>query len=530
MKKIVSSLLIFTMLFSLITVLPVSAKEFSDLNGHWGLEYINTLVNDGTINGYEDGTFRPNNTVSRAEFVKMIGKGSEKSNIEYIDVPADHWGYEYIMYSGLEVKGSAFLPNKAITRGEVLNLIWKRAGSKTGVIAPAIITNQGKNKDAIAWGYTYGIMSGDDGLNLRLDDTLTRAEGAALIVRSRQINDATPKKNFVDTVSEDILKAAFNSQILFDKEYTPDATFTNGEMAKASLRFGARQYNLTYGNITAKNELGCDYGKDFYVARNETLGGVPNTVEFVNANAKTGDTLSQLCYNLIKLVTSTASFKADKSYDDLKFTSDAQKKYLDYAAANGIYLYADNIINPEKEITMKEFAALLIQLDACLGTQVSYNSKGQGTNENLNLSVATYPENFEDYTAIIKSIPTYIYANKISDAKAKDMYTFATVMKSMFLNPLKEMETAFEKNNAKVDFTFYPALVTNPDSYFVYRVKMTVNEATNVSLKSLCDDKLECDDVILNTGDEIYMDLKILLPLGDLVLFYKDAKIVNIIK
>lgn len=530
MKRTLSLLLVFTMLFSLLLVLPVSAKEFSDLNGHWGLEYINTLVNDGTINGYEDGTFRPNNTVSRAEFVKMIGKGNEKSAIEYIDVPADHWGYEYIMYSGLEVKGSAFLPNKAITRGEVLNLIWKRSGSKTGVVAPAVITNQGKNKDAIAWGYTYGIMSGDDGLNLRLDDTLTRAEGAALIVRSRQINDATPKKDFIDTISEDILKAAFNSQILFDKEYDPDATFTNGEMTKAALRFGARQYNLTYKNLPVINELDCEYGKDFYVARSETLEGVPNTVEFVNANAKIGDTLSQMCYNLIKLVTTTASFKTDKSYDDLKFTSDAQKKYLDYAATNGIYLYADNKLNGEKEITMKEFAAFLVQLDACLGTQVSYNSKNQGTNENLNLQVNKYPSNFEDYTAIIKSIPTYIYENKISDAKAKDMYTFATVMKSMFTNPLKEMETDFATKGAKVTFTYYPTLVTNPESYFVYRVKMTVNEAENVSLKALLGDKLTCEDVTLNTDDEYYIDLKILLPLGDLVLFYEDATIVNVIK
>ena len=110
------------------------------------------------------------------------------------------------------------------------------------------------------------------------------------------------------------------------------------------------------------------------------------------------------------------------------------------------------------------------------------------------------------------------------------MYTFATVMKSMFTNPLKEMETDFATKGAKVTFTYYPTLVTNPESYFVYRVKMTVNEAENVSLKALLGDKLTCNDVTLNNGDEYYIDLKILLPLGDLVLFYKDATIVNVIK
>lgn len=530
MKKPISLFLIFTMIFSLLITMPVSAKEFSDINGHWGLDYINILINDGTINGYEDGTFRPDNTVSRAEFVKMIGKGAEKSNIEYVDVPTTFWGYDYIMYSGLEVEGNSFLPNKPITRGEVLNLVWKRCGSVTGVTAPSVITKQGSNKDAAAWGYTYGIMTGNDGLNLRLDDTLTRAEGAALIVRSRQVNESTPKKDFVNTISEDILKTVFNSQILFDKEYAPDATFTNGEMAKASLRFGTRQYNLTYKNISAINELECDYGKDFYVARNETLSGVPNTIEFINAPAKTRDTLSQMCYNLTKLITSTASFKSDNSYADVSFTSDTQKKYLDYAATNGIYLYADNTIKPDKEITMKEFACILLQLDSLIGTQVSYKSNGAGENENLNLDIAQYPSNHENYTAIIKSIPTYIYQNTISDAPAKDMYTFATVMKAMFLNPLKEMEKDFSNKGAKVTFTYYPTLVTNPETHFVYRVKMNVDEAKNISLSTLCSNKLVCEDVIINTGDVLYMDLKIKLPLGDLILYYKDAQIVKIIK
>ncbi|UKI35328.1 MAG: hypothetical protein L6V93_14195 [Clostridiales bacterium] len=37
----------------------------------------------------------------------MIGKGSEKTDVVYTDVPADHWGYDYIMYSGLDVFGHA---------------------------------------------------------------------------------------------------------------------------------------------------------------------------------------------------------------------------------------------------------------------------------------------------------------------------------------------------------------------------------------------------------------------------------------
>ena len=527
MKKTVSIILTLALIFSSFAVMNAFAVSFSDLEGHWGKSYIDVLVNDGTINGYDDGTFRPDGTVTRAEFVKMIGKGSEKTDVVYTDVPADHWGYDYIMYSGFDVSGTQFMPDKAITRGEVLNLIWKRNGSKTGISAPSVITSQSDNKDAVAWGYTYGIMTGDDGLNLRLGDTLTRAEGAALIVRAREINENSPAKDFADIVSPDVLKAVFNSQTLFDREYNPDSAFTNGEMARAVLRFGSRQYNLTFKNVSAVNELDCEYGKEFYVTRGETLGGTPNTAEFVGKNANVGDTLSEMCYNLIKLVTKSAKFDTSASYPDVTSADSTQKKYLDYAASNGICLFADGKIHPDKEITMKEFAAVLLQLDAVIGTQVSYASDGRGTNENLNTDVAKYPENYGDYTAIIKSIPNYVYSNKISSAKASESYSFASAMKQMFVNPLSEMEKTLEKGGIKANITYYPTLVTNPESYFVYRVKVSVSEADNASLAAALGDKYKCADIAVNSGNTVWVDLKFKLPMGDLLLFYTDAEIVN---
>ena len=48
------------------------AVSFSDLDGHWGKSYIDVLVNDGTINGYDDGTFRPDKEITRTETVKLV--------------------------------------------------------------------------------------------------------------------------------------------------------------------------------------------------------------------------------------------------------------------------------------------------------------------------------------------------------------------------------------------------------------------------------------------------------------------------
>ena len=181
-KRLFVFALSLTLLISSFVV--ANAISFADIEGHWAESYINVLISDGTINGYEDGTFRPSGTVTRAEFTKMIGKGPTRFESDFKDVPTTHWGYEYIMYSGLEGEGKNFNPSTPILRKDVVNLIWKRNGSITGCYAPSIITNQSNNKDAIAWAYSNGLLLGDDGINLRLNDTLTRAEAATFIVKN----------------------------------------------------------------------------------------------------------------------------------------------------------------------------------------------------------------------------------------------------------------------------------------------------------------------------------------------------------
>lgn len=52
--------------------LDVNTKTFSDINGHWAQKNIELAAGNGWINGYEDGTFRPNNNITRAETFAMI--------------------------------------------------------------------------------------------------------------------------------------------------------------------------------------------------------------------------------------------------------------------------------------------------------------------------------------------------------------------------------------------------------------------------------------------------------------------------
>ncbi len=68
-KVLVALLLITCFIFASVSF----AKEFPDMpNTHWAYKYVEDLTNKGIVNGYEDGTFKPEGNVTKAEFMKLI--------------------------------------------------------------------------------------------------------------------------------------------------------------------------------------------------------------------------------------------------------------------------------------------------------------------------------------------------------------------------------------------------------------------------------------------------------------------------
>ena len=52
----------------------ITPVDFSDVADHWAVSFIRTAANNGWINGYDDGTFRPDSSVTRAEAVTMLNR------------------------------------------------------------------------------------------------------------------------------------------------------------------------------------------------------------------------------------------------------------------------------------------------------------------------------------------------------------------------------------------------------------------------------------------------------------------------
>ncbi|MDO5399122.1 MAG: S-layer homology domain-containing protein [bacterium] len=121
------------------------------------------LTEKGVMNGYEDGTFRSDKTVTRAELAKMLylaDKGSAAElNKTYIDVDKSHWAYEYIskssFFSGYE--DNSFRPDNEILMRECITVMVRAAGFDDAAKSMNDKYPHNYMKTAIVQGLTSGI-------------------------------------------------------------------------------------------------------------------------------------------------------------------------------------------------------------------------------------------------------------------------------------------------------------------------------------------------------------------------------------
>ena len=229
-KRLLCGALIAVLLFPAAIAAP-SESSFPDTQGHWAQEQIEAAVQSGWVSGYPDGTFRPDATITRAEFVKMLlsatnmdpysklvqwMKGSNKTNQGPLTDMSSHWltkqGLtDVALASGLVVVDDynehKFQPEKAIARYEI-TLMADRA---LGLVYPATheenIDLSFTDKDTIQdWmrGYikqatNVGILKGYPDGSFGPKKTATRAE--AVVMVSRVVNEMLKSTSHKETMT-----------------------------------------------------------------------------------------------------------------------------------------------------------------------------------------------------------------------------------------------------------------------------------------------------------------------------------------
>ncbi|MNC18188.1 Endo-1,4-beta-xylanase A precursor [compost metagenome] len=181
---------------------------FKDVEGHWAKDAVNDMGSRLVIDGVGNGMFKPDETITRAEFAAVLVRGlglkPAQGTAPFADVAASDWyqgvvkaAYDYRLIDGFEDGG--FHPEEKITREQAV-VILARALTATQLEVKASSQNGGEllklfadgnqvsgwAKDSVQAGLQTGLMSGRSADQLAPQANITRAEVAALIQRMLQ--------------------------------------------------------------------------------------------------------------------------------------------------------------------------------------------------------------------------------------------------------------------------------------------------------------------------------------------------------
>lgn len=194
MKKLRFAALL--LLFSLAASLCAAA--YSDVpQDVWYEEYVSALSDLGIISGYPDGSFRPGDTVTTGQFIKMLAESAE---LVPTLVVGSHWAsvywcalYDASCLDGADIPNTAAGLDREITRYEMAQLscnIMRRAFGEpeAGMEAPeSVIADFSSVPESFAAAvvqvYAKGVISGYPDGSFMGERTLTRAEASTVIYR-----------------------------------------------------------------------------------------------------------------------------------------------------------------------------------------------------------------------------------------------------------------------------------------------------------------------------------------------------------
>lgn len=212
-KRIFTFVLIITILASNIVLAKDYPQKFWDVpKNHWAFTYIADLADRKVINGYEDGSFKPDHTVSRAEWAKIMveaaGVQTTDNAVYFRDMSANHWANKYVNAAKNYLTGYAdglYRPEQATTREDVTVAMVKLKGYDTSNVDYSYLTSftdvysiSNYAKVYVAVAVQNNLISGFDDNTFRGQDTLTRAEAATLLYRAFQLGSANKITNLTD--------------------------------------------------------------------------------------------------------------------------------------------------------------------------------------------------------------------------------------------------------------------------------------------------------------------------------------------
>lgn len=180
---------------SSISITFAANKPLTDYETHWAKKTIESALASGIMKGYPDGTIRPNNNITRAEFFSLVNNafGFDKNvPITYSDIKSSNWAYPVIATAQAAgyITGypdDTIRPGSHISRQEAAVIISRIDSLKPGPEALPF-TDASKiavwSKQAVLSVYSAKIMNGYPDGSFKPVNPITRAETLVTVLRA----------------------------------------------------------------------------------------------------------------------------------------------------------------------------------------------------------------------------------------------------------------------------------------------------------------------------------------------------------
>ncbi|MEK4005663.1 YDG domain-containing protein [Paenibacillus sp. FSL H3-0333] len=202
-KLFLSTLMIVTALYSSAgTAFGAAAPQLTGITGHWAQNEVTDWVDKGLIQGYADGSFKPDNSLKRSEFMALINRAfgfTETAPVAYKDLSTSNWAYTEVAKAVKAGYISGYSDGtigtgKTISRQEaavIINRLLKLDAAQTGALFS-------DSKDIAAWALdsvnavaAAGVMKGySEDNSFRPGREITRAEAVVSLTRTKAIEEA----------------------------------------------------------------------------------------------------------------------------------------------------------------------------------------------------------------------------------------------------------------------------------------------------------------------------------------------------
>lgn len=243
-----------------------AGTRFADARGHWAAPYISALADRGLVRGYEDGSFRPDAVINRAQFAAMVAAAFKdrpkgRAATRFVDVPDNHWASNAITQAQRQgflsgFPDQTFRPDQPMARVQALVAV---AQGLQLPPAPANVLTIYRDRAQIP---SYGtdamaaatqqklVVNHPHGDQLRPLEPMTRGEVATLIYQglvaegeasplsaTNPVNVDMPQGSFPDIQghwAEEFIQALLNRNLIRgydDGRFYPDRPITRAQFA-----------------------------------------------------------------------------------------------------------------------------------------------------------------------------------------------------------------------------------------------------------------------------------------------------------